>query len=67
MLRVVIKNVVSIACINRVLNADDILRRSLNVGFIDAKDGGHYQEDSNIKAQFNAKKFKEKKNAKHKV
>ncbi len=42
MLRVVIKNVVSIACINRLLNADDILRRSLNEGFVDAKDGGYY-------------------------
>jgi hypothetical protein len=28
MLRVVIKNVVSISCINRVFNADDIFRRS---------------------------------------
>jgi hypothetical protein len=56
MLRVVIKNVVSIACINRVLNADDILRRSLNEGFIDAKDGGYYQEDSDVKAQFKAMK-----------
>jgi hypothetical protein len=58
MLRVVIKNVVSIACINRVLNADDILRRSLNEGFIDAKDGGYYQEDSDLKAQFKAMKPK---------
>lgn len=58
MLRVVIKNVVSIACINRVLNADDILRRSLNEGFVDAKDGGYYQEDSDIKAQFKATKPK---------
>jgi hypothetical protein len=58
MLRVVIKNVVSIACINRVPNADDILRRSLNVGFIDAKDGGHYNEDNEVKAQFKAMKPK---------
>jgi hypothetical protein len=50
MLRVVIKNVVSVSCINRVFNADDILRRSLNEGFIDAKDGGHYKEDNEIKA-----------------
>jgi hypothetical protein len=39
-----------------VFNADDTLRRSLNEGFIDAKDGGHCKEDN--EAQFKARKPK---------